>query len=92
QLAAELGRVLSIQVRGHSDQVGGEKMNVLLSQERADEVLNAIEQQSSLLKRTGILESSGFSYRYQEVVESRALVSNRRVDFYVIDRSLNFQE
>lgn len=92
QLATELGRVLSIQVRGHSDQVGGERMNVLLSQERADEVLNAIEQQSSLLKRTGILESSGFSYRYQEVVESRALVSNRRVDFYVIDRSLNFQE
>lgn len=79
---------LTILIRGHSDSDGAQGLNQAVSAARAEAVLQAINNESSLLKKTDMFLLKAYGYALENESQQAHLMHNRRVDFKVQSKLL----
>lgn len=79
---------LTILIRGHSDSGGTQGLNQTLSLSRAEAVLQAINNESSLLRKADMFLLKAYGYLLEDESKKNHLMHNRRVDFKIQSKLL----
>lgn len=79
---ANICKPKAIEIVGHSDPIGSEEVNLIVSQDRADAVLDALLEADLMVDRIAIAAAG----ERDAITENDTMVPmNRRVDVYFID-------